>query len=155
MGLLDERTDNRNDVVAEALAAARKADEMRGAAIKELLAQQEQILRDLKTLGYSENPRSSPNGTTHRAPQTGERNPTKRFKDLTLAEVGRILLEENDVLHGKEIETLAKVGGFLGGTGKFQNYLPVALKRAGGFENIGGNPWRINASIPAQRQERK
>src|ERR1039457_2201499 len=37
---------------------------------------------------------------------------SKRFKGMTLADVGRILLKESAVLHGKEIETLAKGGGF-------------------------------------------
>lgn len=140
-------------MVAQALAAARKADEMRGAAIKELLARHEQILRDLKTLGYSMDGHTG-SQNSHTAPTTSpaDRSASKRFKDLTLAEVGKILLSEHEVLHGKEIESLAKAGGFTGGNGNFQNYLPVALKRAGGFQNVGGNRWRINESIQPQRQ---
>ena len=144
------------DVVAEAIAAARKADEMRGAAIKELLARQEQILRDLKTLGYSS--ASAQNGhASQGTPETihhvnSERNANRRFKDLSLAESVGILLRENDVLHGKDIEKLIKAGGFQSKSENFQNYLPVALHRAGGFENIGGNRWKINPSVEPRRQ---
>jgi hypothetical protein len=48
------------------------------------------------------------------------------------------------------IEELARAGGFKGGTNNFQNYLPVALKRDGGFENIGGNTWRLKDSPNAK-----
>lgn len=151
--------DKPDDVVTQALAAAKKADEMRGAAIKELLARQEQITRDLKSLGYTPTEQNGlQNGRAIRsAPRTTaqavtDRNAGRRFRDMTLSQVVKLLLEENEVLHGKQIETLAKTGGFERGTKNFQNYLPVALKRAGGFENVGGNRWRINESIQPQEQ---
>jgi len=153
-----------NSVVAEALNWAKKAAESRDAAIKELLAQRQQIDRDLATLGYN-----TPGHAASVPPQNGNGSRTsvyvttarggrvlpvvdsKRFKNLRLAEVGRILLTEHETLHGSEIEKLAKAGGFTGGTENFQNYMPVAFKRAGGFENIGRNTWRLNPAIPPQR----
>lgn len=145
-------THTTSDVVAEALSATRRAEELKGAAIKQLLEQRSQIERDLKSLGYSG---STANGndanktlglddpefftTTTRPPSQ-----TKRFRDMILAEVARtLILEHGKPLHGKAIERLAKAGGFTGGTNNFQNYLPVALKRDGGFENIGGNTWKL------------
>jgi hypothetical protein len=154
---------NRSDMVAEAVAQSKKADELRGAAIKHLLAQREQIEQDLKTLGYAS---ATPNGSgaLHQAEkrntgivpqvmdQQQEQPPrSKRFRTLNLAAIGRILLSEHGTLHGKEIEKLAKVGGFKGGTNNFQNYMPVAFKRAGGFENVGGNRWKLNEDIAPQR----
>ena len=142
------QTENRNDVVTKALEWAQKADEVRGEAISQLLAQREQIERDLKTLGYSPGqnlngaggaPSPAVNGATVRIPL----NSPKRFRGLTLAQVGRILLKDHANLHGKRIEEFARAGGFRGGTKNFQNYLPVAFKRDGGFENIGGNTWRL------------
>jgi hypothetical protein len=142
------QSENRNDVVAKALEWAQKADEVRGEAITQLLAQREQIERDLKTLGYA--PSQSLNGSGGAVPQTVSGpivliplNSPKRFRGLTLAQVGRMILKEYPSLHGKKIEELAKAGGFKGGTKNFQNYLPVAFKRDGGFENIGGNTWRL------------
>jgi len=155
MNQTDNLTENRTGVVAEAIAAAKKADEMRGAAIKELLAQQEQIARDLKALGYVPGAAITPaNG--HGSATVVKAIPTqhaRRFRDEPLADVARILLNEamGGELHGKEIETLSRAGGFKGGTNNFQNYLPVALKRAGGFENVGGNRWRLNEKIAPQR----
>lgn len=157
-----DRIDNRTDVVADAIAAAKKADEMRGAAIKELLAQQEQIARDLKTLGYVNGSGHTPLGgnaaaSRGRGPDREiAANGARRFRNVTLAQAAKVLLAEaaGTPLHGAEIERLAKLGGFTGGTKNFQNYLPVALKRAGGIENIGGNRWRLNEDIPPQRPER-
>lgn len=159
----DNQTPNVNELVAEALASAKKTAELREAAIAHILAQRDKgrqeylakcakIESDLKALGYVE-PTNIRNG--HKADQgngsQGRQN--KRFKDLALAEVVRILLTEKvGILHGKEIEDLAKADGFTGGTQNFQNYLPVALKRAGGFENVGGNRWRLNEKIsPLER----
>jgi len=152
---MDQATDpaiGRSDVVAEAIAASKKAEETRAAAIKELLARREQIDRDLKTLGYAPTQLPNINGASRTtreivAPPPGTRY---RFRNLSLAQIGRILLSEQTQLHGKEIERLAKAGGFpRGGSGKnFQNYLPMALKRAGGVENIGGNTWKLNAEVP-------
>jgi hypothetical protein len=146
-------THTHSDVVAEALSATRKAEELKGTAIKQLLEQRTQIELDLKSLGYTEAPHSNGDGvakhsesnTVHPAVvQARSSNQTKRFKGVILAEVARALIAENSgPLHGKEIERLAKAGGFIGGTNNFQNYLPVALKRDGGFENIGGNTWKL------------
>jgi hypothetical protein len=142
---------NGNDVVAEALASAKKTAELRDAAITHLLAQREQIERDLKMLGYSA-PIVSRNGSEIKpAVPVGSIDGRKRFTDLTLAEIGRILLQESGPLHGKEIERRAKAGGFKGGTKSFQNYMPVAFKRAGGFQNTGGNNWRLNEEIAPVR----
>lgn len=70
----------------------------------------------------------------------------KPFKKLTLAAIGKILLKERGVMHGAEIEALAKAGGFKGKAVKFQSYLAVAFKRDGGFENLGKNRWKLKDS---------
>jgi hypothetical protein len=142
MNQTEEKKTNSSDMVAEAIAVAKKANELRGAAIEQLLAQREQIERDLQTLGYVPTATPSKNeAKAHVATPPPENS--KRFKELTLAEVGHILLTENESLHGKEIERLAKAGGFKGGANNFQNYMPVAFKRAGTFMNIGGNTWKL------------
>lgn len=130
------------DVVAEAIAAKEKAESLREAAIRQLLKQQEQVQTHLKALGYVA---SNGDGTKRTLDAAGalNRQSKDRFKDLKLAEIAKILLSENSVLHGSKIEELAKAGGYTGGTANFQNYLPVALKRDGGFENTGGNNWRL------------
>src|ERR1017187_5463737 len=107
MNQTDEKKPNSSDMVAEAIAVAKKADELRGAAIAQLLAQREQIERDLKTLGHMPSATPSKNGAKPRNVASPAEN-SKRFRDLTLAEVGRALLTENESLHGKEIERLAK-----------------------------------------------
>jgi hypothetical protein len=129
------------DVVAEAIAMAKKATELKDVAIAKLLAQREQINRDLATLGYAANGSKATGtviGRTVYAP--GAR---RNFRDLTLAQIGKLLLKERGELHGKDIERLAREGGFKHGTKKFQNYLPVAFKRDGGFVNVGGNRWKL------------
>ena len=73
----------------------------------------------------------------------------KKFKGMSLAEVGRALLMERGVMHGSEIESIAKAGGFSGKAAKFQSYLAVAFKRDGGFENLGKNNWKLRAAAPA------
>jgi hypothetical protein len=152
MSLLEERKPNGDDVVAEAIAASKRATELRDAAITQLLAQREQIDRDLQTLGY----RASPSGNgaksevLHVEPPATREFRSAQFRKLTLAEVAKVLLKEYGKLHGKEIERLAKAGGFKGGKENFQNYMPVAFKRDGGFENVGGNTWRLKE--PAKQQ---
>jgi hypothetical protein len=135
-----------SDVVAEAIAYKKKAEELRSAAIEQLLAEHARIEANLKTLGFAWNGRTkqSQHGTQG-GKSSGETGQSKRFKDLKLADVARILIQESNdgQLHGSEIERLSRVGGFKGGTANFQNYLPVALKRDGGFVNIGGNTWRL------------
>jgi hypothetical protein len=159
--LVKERTETGSpgqagDVVAEAIAYTKKAQELRGVAIEKLLEQREKIEQDLKTLGYVPKPPSG-NGVVRNTQKETKRADSqiteqphvlhqKRFKDLTLAAIGRVLLGEHETLHGKEIERLAKAGGFKGGAKNFQNYMPVAFKRAGGFENIGGNTWKLKES---------
>lgn len=71
----------------------------------------------------------------------------KEFKDLTLAQIGKRLLEEHGTLHGSEIEKRAKAGGFKSDSEHFQSYLAVAFKRVGGFENLGKNTWKLNPNI--------
>lgn len=142
------------DVVSEALSYTRKAGELRAAAVEQLLKQREQIDNDLRTLGYPGVALNGGGGT--RKPKDAVnvavgQAPSKRFKDLALAEVCKVLLKEHGTLHGSDIEKLAKLGGLQGNNGKFQNYLPVALKRAGGFENIGGNRWTLNEAVPPKR----
>jgi len=150
MSLMDDRRTNENDVVAEAIAASKKASELRDAAIARLLAQREQIDRDLQTLGYVESSTPSSNGarpapmaTITKAAQVVQQARTTQFKNLTLAQIGRMLLAEHGKLHGKDIERLARAGGFKGAVKNFQNYMPVAFKRDGGFENVGGNTWKL------------
>lgn len=74
----------------------------------------------------------------------------KKYRNMKLADIGRSLLQERGVLHGKEIERLAKDGGFKSeNRSNFQSYLAVAFSRAGGFQNIGKNQWRLNPGVPA------
>jgi hypothetical protein len=150
MNLLDDHKGASNDVVAEAIAVTKRATELRDAAIAQLLAQREQIDRDLQTLGHVASTAPNGSGGKHSviaAPSANTpqdlRARTTKFRNLTLAQIGRRLLEEHGTLHGREIERLAKAGGFKGGTKNFQNYMPVAFKRDGGFENTGGNTWRL------------
>jgi hypothetical protein len=144
-------TERVSDVVQEALAITKQATELRAAAITELLMQREQIEEDLKALGYVP-PRNGHGGPTR--PESGKNSkPNTRFRDLALAQVVYELLSHHDQLHGTEIERLAREGGFRGGTNNFQNYLPMALKRAGGFENLGRNTWMLNPAIKPEKKE--
>jgi hypothetical protein len=80
---------------------------------------------------------------------SGYREPSpKQFRGMKLADIGRMLLKDRGVLHGSEIERLAKAGGFKSSARTFQPYLSVAFKREGGFENIGKNRWKLNESVP-------
>jgi hypothetical protein len=75
-----------------------------------------------------------------------------RFRKKTLAEATRELLRDSGQLHGKEIEKLIKEGGYRSTAEHFQSSLAVALKRDGGFENVGENVWRVKvAPSTAQR----
>jgi hypothetical protein len=78
-----------------------------------------------------------------------------RFKHLTIAEAGMILLRERGVLHGKEIENLLIEGGYKSKSEKFQNTMVVAFRRHGGFENIGGNRWKLRDAQAPQRFPRE
>lgn len=79
-----------------------------------------------------------------------------RFRHLTIAEAGKILLKEHGVLHGKEIEKLLIDGGYKSKSEKFQNTMVVAFRRDGGFENIGGNRWKLkDVQLPIQRFPRE
>src|ERR1035441_5695671 len=66
-----------------------------------------------------------------------------RFRGMTIAEGGRMLLREHGQLHGKEIERLLKEGGLQSRAEHFQSTIFVAFRRDGGFQNIGGNNWRL------------
>ena len=152
MSPTEDRRSNGNDVVAEAIAVSKRANELRDKAIAQLLAQREQIDRDLQTLGHVASTTS--NGgtpTIARTAQAVQQARATQFKKSTMAQTGKLLLAEHGTLHGKDIEKLAKAGGFKGGTKNFQNYMPVAFKRAGGFENIGGNKWRLNDAVEPQK----
>jgi hypothetical protein len=159
MSPTEDRQSNGNDVVAEAIAVSKRANELRDKAIAQLLAHREQIDRDLQTLGYAAVSAPTGNGSVGHptaaivtgAAQAVQQARTTQFKKSTLAQIGKLLLTEHGTLHGKDIERLAKAGGFKGGTKNFQNYMPVAFKRAGGFENIGGNRWRLNNTVEPQK----
>jgi hypothetical protein len=154
MSPTEDRRSNGNDVVAEAIAVSKRANELRDVAIAQLLARREQIDRDLQTLGYHATPNGAGPKCTEPAPAgTAARREfhSSQFKKLTLAQIGRLLLKEHGRLHGKEIERLARAGGFKSGTKNFQNYMPVAFKRDGGFENIGGNTWRLKETEGAEQ----
>jgi hypothetical protein len=137
----------RDEVVQKAISAAKQADELRGAAITRLLELRAQIERDLETLAYRPLPAFLKNGHAKHAP-VAEADPKRTvdpraFRDLTVAEASKIVLQEYGTLHGKELERLLKQGGLRSKIARFQGYLGVALKRDGGFENTGGNTWRL------------
>jgi hypothetical protein len=142
--------ENRLPSGSDVVAVTKKASELRDAAIAQLLAQREQIDRDLKTLGYIA---VTPNGHIRAKAANGGRaaqvhlaalpEGRNKFRGLTLATIGKMLLANGGTLHGKEIERLARAGGYKGGIDNFQNYMPMAFKRDGGFENIGGNNWKL------------
>lgn len=146
-----------SSVVAEAIKAAKQAEDLKGAAIENLLSLRKQIDADLKALGYDMPTRlSGRDGLAHQdaSGHTSQPEPKraagpKPFRDMDLASVARIILKEHDgtPMHGKEIEKLAKAGGYAKGGAHWQGYLSIALKRAGGIENIGLNRWRINSQI--------
>ena len=66
-----------------------------------------------------------------------------RFRKMTMAEGAEVLLTDQPQLHGSQIEKMLKDGGYRSYSENFQSALTVALKRAGKFENIGGNMWRL------------
>jgi len=74
-----------------------------------------------------------------------------RFKKMTLVQTARALLKDHGQLHGKEIERLAKEGGYRSKAEHFQSTLAVAFKRDGGFENLGENTWRVKPPSTEQR----
>ena len=66
-----------------------------------------------------------------------------RFRGLSIAQAGKLLLQEHGQLHGKEIERLLKSGGIQSKAEHFQSTMLVAFGRDGGFRNVGGNTWRL------------
>lgn len=134
---------SRDEVVQKAISAAKQADELRGAAITRLLELRAQIERDLETLGHRTVPAFHKNGHAKHPPVESKTMDPKIFKNATVAEASRVVLQTYGTLHGKELERLLKQGGLRSKIGRFQGYLGVALKRDGGFENIGGNTWRL------------
>jgi|ERR1035441_4415111 hypothetical protein len=134
-----------SNIVRAAIEAGKHAQELRESAILQLIAQRDQIDRDLKALNY--NP-AEHNGTRQKPPAERDSEPKqaggKRFRDMTLAEAGRIVLQEHGApMHGSEIERIVKAGGYSGTSEKFQSYLAVAFKRDKGFENTGRNTWKL------------
>src|SRR5260370_13599359 len=97
-----DQTEDRKDVVADAIALTKQASELREVAITKLLEQREKIERDLKTLGF--------NGYAHHEndakPTAAIVKPTthsrRSFKGLSLAEVGRALVQHGQAIHGKD-----------------------------------------------------
>jgi hypothetical protein len=150
-------------VVAEALDLKKRAGEFRERAIKELLNQRRQIDANLKALDYDDTEDDRTPQAILQPLEAAERNgpghklnghaksaatvTSKRFRNMSLADIARILLHEHQTLHGTEIEEMAKAGGFQSAMENLQNYLPVALRRVGGFRNIGKNTWRLDASV--------
>jgi hypothetical protein len=140
---------NTEDVVEKAISLAKEAERFRAVAIEQLLAQQNLIQRHLAALGYTDKNSSNGHAATSNGTASG-----KRFRGMTLVAVAKILLEEHGELHGKKIEEMAKTGGFKANAKNFQGYLPVAFVRAGGFENVGKNTWRLNPDVQPVRQKR-
>ncbi len=86
-------------------------------------------------------------GQTKSAERRAQVQPSPdRFRELTIAEAAKLLLKEHGQLHGKEMEKLLKAGGYQSKAEHFQSTLLVAFARDGGFENIGGNTWRLKES---------
>jgi hypothetical protein len=135
------------DVVEKAISLAKEAEQFRAVAIEQLLAQQSQIQQHLAALGYT-----GKNGSDGHSVESNVTPSSKRFRGMTLVAVAKILLEEHGELHGKRIEELGKAGGFKANAKNFQGYLPVAFSRAGGFENVGKNTWKLNPSVQPIRQ---
>jgi hypothetical protein len=73
-----------------------------------------------------------------------------RFRRTTIAQGARTLLQTHGQLHGKDIEKLLKEGGYKSNAEHFQSSLAVALGRDGGFENIGGNTWKLTTKTSVQ-----
>lgn len=137
-----------DSVVTQALAATKKADELRTAAITQLLAEIKRAQSDLKALGYEQPVHSNGGGLKRAKLAIPEELPrTTRFADKHLADVGKAILLEYGEMHGKKIEQIAKKGGYKSKSKTFQTYLRIAFERAGGFQNIGGNVWRLNESV--------
>ncbi len=137
-----------DDIVHKALTAAKQAEELKGAAISRLLELRSQIDVDLKTHGYIPLLAITKNGSAKNHGQTTDVEQKrsidgKAFKDMTLAEASRKVLSEYGTIHGAELERILKQGGLRNNVARFQGYLAVALKRDGGFENIGGNTWKL------------
>jgi len=74
-----------------------------------------------------------------------------RFREKTLVQAARVLLGDHGQLHGKAIEDLLKAGGYETTAEHFQSSMAVAFKRDGGFENVGGNLWRLRAPSPDRK----
>jgi hypothetical protein len=72
--------------------------------------------------------------------------PSTRFAQMSIADATRIILQETGQLHGSLIENRLKRGGYPTKSEKFQPILRNTLIRVGGFENIGGNTWRLTDS---------
>lgn len=131
------------DVVAEALSYTKKAETLRDEAIKRLLEQRAEIENHLKALGYVAPVNGNGSNGRHDKPEQSVHASNKRFKDLKLADVGKMLLKEHQRLHGAEIEKLARDGGFRGSENNFQTYLRIAFSREGGFKKVGRNVWAL------------
>jgi hypothetical protein len=110
------------------------------------------VVTEIGTSNGHRNSQEDPKPRERRSPKQPAK-PTalagRKFADLTLAQIGKQLLEEKGgTIHGSEIEKLAKAGGFKSTSEHFQSYLAVAFKRVGGFENLGKNTWKLNPNVP-------
>src|ERR1022692_1459803 len=103
-----------------AISAAKQADELRGAAITRLLELRAQIERDLETLGHRTVPAFHKNGHAKHPPVESKTMDPKIFKNATVAEASRVVLQTYGTLHGKELERLLKQGGLRSKIGRFQ-----------------------------------
>jgi hypothetical protein len=74
------------------------------------------------------------------------------FKNMTIADATRVLLEERGVLHGLEIERLLIQGGYPTTSKHFQSTMVVAFQRDGGFENLGRNRWRLQGRVSLESE---
>lgn len=113
---------------------------------KEMFDTLGEVEREIESFVRQEIAHVSGNGSGPKAiPATEIHSPT-RFAKSSIADGTRILLQENGQLHGREIEKRLKGGGYPTKSTKFQPILRNTLIRVGGFENVGGNIWRLSDS---------
>lgn len=130
------------DVLATNLAAAKTIrDRVRiSDRIFETLAEVERQVESFVVTEIGQSNSHRPVASTRDAE---EQRSAGRFGGQSLTRAAAILLREHGVLHGKEIERRLKEGGYASSAKKFQTTMRVAFKRHGGFENIGGNRWKL------------
>lgn len=105
-----------------------------------------EVEREIESFVMQEIAHVNGNGSGPKALPAAEVYSSTRFAKSSIAEGTRILLQENHQLHGHEIEKRLRLGGYPTKATKFQPILRNTLNRVGGFENIGGNIWRLKDS---------